>query len=61
MRFYEKEPLHAGETRTITKFLWYPVKIERETRWLETAKIIQEVIDNDDGANVWTSTGWANI
>lgn len=33
-------PRH-GDTRTITKFLWYPLTINGITRWLEVVKIKQ--------------------
>lgn len=54
MRFFT--PKH-GEQRTIKKFLWFPVTINKETRWLETAIIRQEykifIIPEYDG--------WRNI
>lgn len=31
-----------GTTRVITKFLWFPCKIDEETRWLERTTIIQK-------------------
>ena len=30
-----------GDTRVIEKFLWFPVNIKNEIRWLETTKVIQ--------------------
>lgn len=30
-----------GTERVITKFLWFPLKLEGEYRWLERAKIVQ--------------------
>lgn len=34
-----------GTIRAITKFLWFPCKIDEETRWLERATIIQRYCD----------------
>lgn len=31
-----------GEHRVIKKFLWFPLRISDETRWLERAYILQE-------------------
>lgn len=31
-----------GETRTVTKFLWWPTTIKEELRWMERATIKQE-------------------
>lgn len=41
-----------GETRTITKFAWFPIRIERrwegtEWAWLETVKIEQSYHTNE--------------
>ena len=32
-----------GDERIITKFLWFPVSIGNETRWLERASIKQRL------------------
>ncbi len=42
MRFIERPTPRAGSFRVIKKFLWWPLKIGEETRWLETASIKQE-------------------
>ena len=52
------EPRH-GDCRVITKFLWLPVQIGKETRWFEMATIKQRYIDgrgySDDE---WRSMEW---
>jgi len=44
MRFkhIEKTKLKEGQTRTIKKFLWLPLRLKNETRWMEFATINQE-------------------
>ena len=32
----------CGERRTVTKFLWFPLKINKEVRWLEKATYVEE-------------------
>ena len=43
MRFTKKKDMMNGyynnARKTETKFLWWPVTIDHETRWLETATI----------------------
>lgn len=39
------------DTRTIKKFLWFPILIDDELRWLETALIEQQ----------YSFMGWENI
>jgi hypothetical protein len=51
MRFYCNKKPSRLQKRIINKFLILPVKIERETRWLETASIIQ----------IYFFQGWTNI
>ena len=46
MRWFEKEkkkkPIFSDmETRVVRKFLWFPKKIGKETRWLEFASYEQ--------------------
>jgi hypothetical protein len=43
MRWVNEEPKRVewGDYRVVTKFLFFPVTIKGETRWLETATIIQ--------------------
>ena len=43
MRFIKEKELRnlysKGIRKTVTKFLWFPLTIDGETRWLETATI----------------------
>ncbi len=46
MRWKKKDksiPKH-GQLRTLSKFLWLPVTIEGETRWLEKANIVYKCV-----------------
>lgn len=47
MRFTRKKKLidayFNGDTKDIHKFLWFPVTIDGETRWLEDAHIKYKV------------------
>ena len=46
-----------GDTRIITKFLWFPVTIEGETRWLEMANIKQRFYLGDSWST-WYNKTW---
>ena len=37
MRWKSKPISKVGDKKIVTKFLWFPKKINRETRWLEKA------------------------
>jgi len=41
---WREEKLVLGAQRTVRKFLWLPVCIGGESRWLERATILQEVM-----------------
>ena len=43
------DPPKLGETRILKVFLWFPVYIKREIRWLEQAWIEQELQPDNDG------------
>jgi len=55
--------------KTVRKFLWKPLTIGKERRWLETAEIVMELIPT--GARVgrsvrlpssrWVNRSWADI
>lgn len=51
MRFTREKQLREAYwddiRRTKTKFLWLPMTIDGETRWLETAKIMYRVRRED--------------
>lgn len=46
------------ECRIITKFLWFPVTIKGETRWLERASIKQKFYIGDSWS-MWWNDSWA--
>lgn len=50
MRFTKKKDMmnkyYSNARKTETKFLWWPVTIDNETRWLETATIEYRVAVN---------------
>lgn len=52
MRFTRKKQLmeaYLDSTKKIkTKFLWWPMTIDGETRWLETATIMYRVKKDED-------------
>lgn len=54
MRWKQKPESQVGDRRVITKFLLFPRNINREFRWLETAKIEQEYISD------WYTCFWIN-
>lgn len=41
-KWYKKEKLKIGDTRVISKFLFWPKTIGGETRWMENVSIEQE-------------------
>lgn len=51
----------VGDKRTISKFLWRPLRIGLETRWLETVEI-QQVYKRgyDNHPADWYNVGWGN-
>ena len=44
MRFKRGTRIKAGDKRFIIKFLWLPMTINGETRWLEFASIQQKAV-----------------
>ena len=58
MRWYKPE---LGERRTVRKFLWFPKRLHRETRWLEFAWIEQCYDRNPFGfrETAWRNGWWA--
>lgn len=63
MRFYHHRPI-AGETRTKSIFAFLPIRIGRETRWLEKVKVFQVarryVIHSDIGSDE-IKIKWENL
>lgn len=51
MRFY-KNKSKVGDFRIITKFLFKPVTIQNETRWLERVDIVQILTDSNKWENI---------
>lgn len=49
-----------GDTREVTKFLWFPKTIDNETRWLERTTWIQEYVVTTgwDIPNFWMDRTW---
>ena len=59
MRFgYPKQP-YLGQHRVIHRFLWWPVTIGNETRWLEFAEIEQRYCGAPDGST-WEPLRFVN-
>ena len=52
MRFTKQRELREkymnGERKLVQKFLWFPLTIDGETRWLETAEILYKVKKGED-------------
>ena len=46
-----------GDKRLVTRYLLFPKELEGETRWLETADIIQEYKKNE--SDYWN--GWRDV
>lgn len=58
MRFFATPSIEMGTKRKIKKFLFFPVTIKDETRFLETATILQEY-EVSGAADVFFR-GWVN-
>lgn len=59
MRLQVKKPKPKPKSlsrRMITKFLWLPLLLENEWRWLETASIGQTYFNSSE----WVSEAWGN-
>jgi hypothetical protein len=58
MRWKHGSPKFPGDERTISKFLFFPMTLNDETRWLERAWIVQA------GSTFWhmgaSYIGWEN-
>ena len=53
----EPEP-RLGAYRTVSRFLWWPLGINYETRWLERATWVEEYWWADGGPR-WAPLRWA--
>lgn len=49
MRWFEKDIPVIGETDVKIKFLWVPLTIKGETRWLEKSTILYKFMEVEDG------------
>lgn len=50
-----------ADIRTIRRFLWLPLTINRETRWLEFAPIVQKYcFDKSIMDLAWRDVQWAD-
>ena len=62
-------PIKAGDTRVINKFLFLPIEINKQSRWLEFVAIEQECYIGTclvpDGMSYscikWKNKQWVNI
>jgi hypothetical protein len=52
-----KQP-KGGETKQVTKFLWFPKTIENETRWLQRATYEIQYCDYSEW---WIATRWISL
>jgi len=52
MRFIKSD---SGSTRIVRKFLFLPVAVDKEIRWLEIATMEQEYVSS------WADSGWETI
>lgn len=51
----------VGETRVVSRFLWWPKWLDFETRWLERADIVQRFVEGNYHLGEephWRSIGW---
>jgi hypothetical protein len=47
-KFKDKPIVYCGDRKIITKFLWLPLTLDKELRWLETARIQVIAINESD-------------
>ena len=67
MRYKRKERKVIGDYRTISRFLWFPLRLEmedsliEETRWLEWASIRQKFLFYPTGLLGFKDLVWVNV
>jgi len=62
MKWKKKQGPQIGDRRTITKFLWLPVCVKEEWRWLEKASISQRYGGRwDEALGAEFNLTWENI
>lgn len=61
MKWDETVPVKFGTLKIVKKFLWFPLRIGYEGRWLETAYVEQEYIGSGyaDPHLRWINKRWA--
>lgn len=59
MRWNNKPDPRFNDKRIIKRFLWCPLRLEDETRWLEFASIHQEYLASWGGSSRWENMKWA--
>jgi hypothetical protein len=59
---WRRTPPRAGDTRTRARFLWLPMTLDGETRWLERARVLEQFgllrPGTFDGRKGWNPVGW---
>ena len=58
MRF--KRKYNDNDTRTVTKFLWFPKIIHGETRWLEKVTYVERYTLTANCPGWWSSVKWVD-
>lgn len=59
MRFHDGKPNSRSGSREVTKFLWFPKKINQVTRWLETASWLETAFRDSIGNGWhWKASCW---
>lgn len=53
MRWYNTKPPVAGDTKSNSGFLLFPMTLEGETRWLEFATWTEEYVQVSTGDGDW--------
>ena len=58
--------IKIGQLKVVKKFLWFPLTICQETRWLETAHVTYQVTKYYYGKGClpslgYTAVGWAVV
>lgn len=64
MRWFTKrsthQPVSDSCTRVCSGFLFFPKKIEGETRWLEFAVWVEKIHDDYEMGHYWYPSSWRN-
>lgn len=60
MRWGKLKIREKGRIRIVFMFLWFPVKLQGQTRWLEMAKVKQWCDMSDPYMIKWENIEWAD-